>query len=205
MLYLDTSLLVAALTIEAETQRMQNWLSQQQADKLAISDWLATEFPSALSIKLRTRQIEAVHRAEALVMFTRLATDSFTLVRVSPLQFRSAARFVEQHMLGFARWGCHLAPCRLRRSWRDAVHTRPPAERCRFGARRKGDAALTSPSGSGKNRDCCAAFIGSAVSASVLPSLPLLQLPGQDRRLEPKTCSIMAALLNRGRRADLRG
>ena len=98
MLYLDTSLLVAVLTNETETERMQRWLGQQRADDLAISDWVATEFSSALSIKLRTGQIEASHRADALATFTRLATDSFTVVPVSRLQFRTAARFVEQQV-----------------------------------------------------------------------------------------------------------
>jgi hypothetical protein len=112
MLYLDTSLLVAALTNEAETERMQRWLGQQRADDLAISDWVATEFSSALSIKLRTGQIQASHRADALAAFTRLATDSFTVVPVSRLQFRTAARFVEQHVLGLrAGDALHLAIC----------------------------------------------------------------------------------------------
>jgi hypothetical protein len=106
----STSLLVAALTNEAETARMQSWLSQQAEDNLVISDWVATEFSSALSVKLRAGNIEAAHRAEALAMFTRLAADSFTVVPVSRAQFRTAVRFADQHTLGLrAGDALHLA------------------------------------------------------------------------------------------------
>jgi hypothetical protein len=47
MLYLDTSVLVAALTNEAETEAIQRWLGQQTGDELAISDWVVTELSSA--------------------------------------------------------------------------------------------------------------------------------------------------------------
>ncbi|MBU6298712.1 MAG: type II toxin-antitoxin system VapC family toxin, partial [Alphaproteobacteria bacterium] len=72
MLYLDTSLLVSVLTNEAETRRMQAWLAAQAPDNLAVSEWVATEFSAALSIKLRTDQIADVHRADALAVFAQL-------------------------------------------------------------------------------------------------------------------------------------
>jgi uncharacterized protein len=50
VLYVNMSVLVAALTTEAETQRMQEWLAAQSADGLFVSDWAITEFSSALSI-----------------------------------------------------------------------------------------------------------------------------------------------------------
>ena len=112
MLYLDTSLLVAALTNETETERMQRWLGQQQPDELAISDWVVTEFSSALSIKLRAGQINENQRAEVLSLFTRLVTDSLAVVPVSRLEFRTAARFADQHALGLrAGDALHLAIC----------------------------------------------------------------------------------------------
>jgi uncharacterized protein len=112
ILHLDASLLVPALTNEAETDRMQRWLGQQQPDDLAISDGVTTEFSSALPIKLRTGQIGAAHQVDALAIFARLATDSFAVISVSRLQFRTATRFVEQHLLSLrAGDALHLAIC----------------------------------------------------------------------------------------------
>jgi uncharacterized protein len=112
MLYLDTSLIVAALTNEAETGRMQEWLGGQDPDDLAISDWVAVEFSEALSIKLRTGRIEMVHRAGALAMFTRLCNDNFTVMPVSRGQFHTAARFADQYAPGLrAGDALHLAIC----------------------------------------------------------------------------------------------
>ena len=112
MLYLDTSLLIAALTNEMETERMQHWLGRQPEDNLAISDWVATEFSSALSINLRTGQIRVADRAAALATFTRLTIDSFIAIPVSRLDFRTAARLADQHAIGLrAGDALHLAIC----------------------------------------------------------------------------------------------
>lgn len=110
--YIDTSVLVAALTNEAETDRMQSWLSSQDPDELFISDWVATEFSSALSIKLRTGQINVADRANALALFTRLSAESFQILPVTTQQFRAAARFSDQYTLGLrAGDALHLAVC----------------------------------------------------------------------------------------------
>lgn len=76
MLYLDTSLLVAALTSETRTSFVQQWLEDQDPEELAVSDWVVAEFSSALSIKLRTGQIGPAHRADALAMFTTSAATA---------------------------------------------------------------------------------------------------------------------------------
>jgi uncharacterized protein len=52
MLYLDTSLVVSALSNERASKQTQAWLAEQESQQLLISEWTVTEVSSALGTKI---------------------------------------------------------------------------------------------------------------------------------------------------------
>ncbi len=77
-----------------------------------ISDWVVTELASALSIKRRMGQLDAVHQANALTEFTRLCRATFTVLPVDRVHFRRAASLASQYSLGLRSGDAlHLAIC----------------------------------------------------------------------------------------------
>jgi len=108
--YVDTSVLLSALTREAASGRSLAWLARQDPGALAISDWVAAEVSSALSIKIRTGAISESQRADALAGFRRLAERSLTVLAVERSHFSVAARLADQQTLGLrAADALHLA------------------------------------------------------------------------------------------------
>ena len=112
IVYLDTSLLVAALTDESATERVQDWLAAQEAGTLAISAWVRTEFASALSVKLRMGQLGLADRDAAWAAFARMQADNLLMLPIRGPIFGVAAGFAAQHTLGLrAGDALHLAIC----------------------------------------------------------------------------------------------
>ena len=109
MVYVDTSVIVALLTVEPKTQDVMAWYAGLR-EVPYCADWLLTEFSSAISIKLRARELTETHAKLVRKEFTMLAAGGLRLVSVSRAAFKQAADMVKQHRYGLgAGDSLHLA------------------------------------------------------------------------------------------------
>ena len=99
MIYVDTSVIVPLLTTEPKTQAVTAWFSKL-SDTPTCADWLLTEFHSALSIKLRTGQINEANAKRVRKEFGLLIDGGLQVVAVSRNAFSHAAKMVQQHKHG---------------------------------------------------------------------------------------------------------
>lgn len=110
MRYLDTSVLVTAITDEDRTVPVARWLSQASNGDLAISEWVITEFSAALSIKVRTGRHTIGERDRFRAAFARLVDRSLVTLDVPTVRFREAATLTDDDRSGLrAGDALHLA------------------------------------------------------------------------------------------------
>ena len=95
MIYCDTSLLIAALAREPDSERAQEWLATQSGHALCVSDWVVTEFAGALSFKQRTGQISAELRAQIRARWQELVSTTLAVDEVRRDAFELAARYCD--------------------------------------------------------------------------------------------------------------
>ena len=90
--YVDTSALVALVTAEPRTASLKAWLRGLAMAALVSADWCVPEVASALSIKVRTGQLEAGIADEAWAEFGAACDGLLDLMPVQPGDFSFAAQ-----------------------------------------------------------------------------------------------------------------
>ena len=92
-LYLDTSLLVAALVHERGTATAHRYLQESANHHWQISCWVVSEFASALGLKCRQSIITAAVAAETWQRFEVLERQRLQVLTPESADFQAAARF----------------------------------------------------------------------------------------------------------------
>lgn len=109
MIYLDTSAVVPVFLREPASDAVDAWL-EACSQPLVSSDWLVTEFSSALSIKVRRGEINTKQATAAWKDFCDFCTSGLRLLPVSRVAFEDAAKMVREASSGLrAGDSLHLA------------------------------------------------------------------------------------------------
>jgi predicted nucleic acid-binding protein len=96
MIYVDTSVVVALLTLEPSTQAVKTWYAG--LDEMPVcSDWLLPEASSAISIKVRTGQISEATAKSVRKEFALLTDGGVRIVPVSRNAFVKAMEMTKIH------------------------------------------------------------------------------------------------------------
>jgi predicted nucleic acid-binding protein len=119
--YLDTSLVVTALTNERRTPEVLSWLKEQRPGSLRISEWVIAEFSAALSMKQRVGTLDPISRVATLQKFREFVSTGVDVILVASGHFQTAATFADQSALGLrAADALHLA---IASGYAAALHT----------------------------------------------------------------------------------
>jgi predicted nucleic acid-binding protein len=109
MIYLDTSAAVPLFVREPASSAVDAWF-EACAEPLLSSDWIVTEFASALSIKERSGMLSAKDARAAWRGFEAFCESGLRLLTVSRQAFREGARLARQQGHGLrAGDALHLA------------------------------------------------------------------------------------------------
>jgi len=90
MIYLDTSAAVPLFVREPASEAIDAWL-ESCTDPIISSDWIVTEFASALSIKVRKGEINARQARAAWKDFDAFCNSGLRLLPVSRKALKEAA------------------------------------------------------------------------------------------------------------------
>jgi uncharacterized protein len=90
MIYLDTSVVIAAITREDRTDAIQEWLTVRPPGSLCVSDWLFTEVTSALSLKVRLGLLKEGTAARLVREWPDALASSATHVAIDRVIFERA-------------------------------------------------------------------------------------------------------------------
>lgn len=109
MVYLDTSAAVPLFVAEPSSDLIERWFSACN-DLVVSSDWIVTEFASALSIKERSGKLIAKDAKAAWRNFEAFCKSGLRLAPVSRHAFGDAAKLVRLSTYGLrSSHALHLA------------------------------------------------------------------------------------------------
>jgi uncharacterized protein len=110
VVYLDTSVLVALVANEPGASSIKRWLAGPSSAPLCSADWCVPEVASALSLKVRTGQLDELQADKAWQAFGAACDGLLDLLPVQAADYTAAAQMCRVTQAGLrAGDALHLA------------------------------------------------------------------------------------------------